>query len=97
MTEKEMASRLEELLHMDIPEGVGKAFKEKRKRKHKFHKQNCNSTVRATIKCNNTTISLVGTHAFEWSIIKEMSGKVIITTFPKRENAINEFKKYKSK
>lgn len=97
MKEKERASKLGELLHMDIPEEVAKAFKEKRKRKYKFHKQNCNSTVRATIKCNNTTISLVGTHAFEWSIIKEMSGKVIITTFPKRENAINEFKKYKSK
>lgn len=97
MTEKEAAKRLSELLYMDIPEEVNKAFKEKRKKKHKFHKQNCSSTVRATVKCNNTTISLIGTHAFEWSIIKEMSGKVIITTFPKRENAINEFKKYKSK
>ncbi len=66
-------------------------------RKHKFHKQNCNSKVRATIKYNNTTISLVGTHAFEWSIVKEMDGKVIITTFPRRESAVNEFNKYKSK
>ena len=67
------------------------------KRKYKFHKQNCNSTVRATIKYNNTTISLVGTHAFEWSIVKEMDGKIIITTFPRRKNAINEFNKYKSR
>lgn len=88
MKEKELASRLGELLHMDS---------KRRKRKHKFHKQNCNSTVRATIKCNNTTISLVGTHAFEWSIVKEMDGKVIITTFPRRESAVNEFNKYKSK
>lgn len=88
MNEKELASRLGKLLHMDS---------KKRKRNYKFHKQNCNSTVRATIKCNNTTISLVGTHAFEWSIIKETDGKVIITTFPKREGAVNEFKKYKSK
>lgn len=97
MKEKELVSRLAELLHMDIPEGVDKAFKEKGKRKHKFHKKNCNSKVRDTIKCNNTTISLVGTHAFEWSIVKEMDGKVIITTFPRRESAVNEFNKYKSK
>lgn len=65
------------------------------KRNHKFHKENCNSTVRATVQCGNTTISLVGTHAFEWSIVKEESGKIIVTTFPKREKAINEFSKYK--
>lgn len=98
MKEKELANKLGELLHMDIPkEEITKAFKERRKRDYRFHKQNCNSTVRATIKCNNTTISLVGTHAFEWSIVKETDGKVIITTFPKREGAVNEFRKYKSK
>lgn len=65
------------------------------KRNYKFHKQNCNSTVRAIVKYGNATISLVGTHAFEWSIVKEESGKIIITTFPKREKALNEFNKYK--
>lgn len=67
------------------------------KRKYKFHKENCNSTVRASIKSGNTTITLVGKHAFEWSIIREEDGKVIITTFPKREKAIDEFNRYKSK
>ena len=37
MKEKELVSRLAELLHVDIPEGVGKAFKEKRKRKWHLH------------------------------------------------------------
>lgn len=64
-------------------------------RKYNFHKQNCNSSVRASVKSGNTTITLVGTHAFEWSIIREESGKVIITTFPKRESALNEFNRYK--
>lgn len=67
------------------------------KRKYKFHKQNCNSSVRASIKYGNTTITLVGTHAFEWSIIKEESGKVIITTFSKREYALDEFNRFKHK
>lgn len=64
--------------------------------KHNFHKQNCNSTVRATIKINNEIISLVGTHAFEWSIVIQKKNKVQIFTFSKRELAVKDFKKYKN-
>lgn len=66
-------------------------------RKYNFHKQNCNSSVRASVKFGNTIITLVGKHAFEWSIIKEESGKIIITTFPDREHALDEFNRFKRK
>lgn len=64
-------------------------------RKYNFHKQNCNSSVRASVKSGNTTVTLVGTHAFEWSIIRECNNKIIVTTFSKRELALNEFNRYK--
>lgn len=63
--------------------------------KHKYHKQNCNSTVRATIQIGNEIISLCGTHAFEWSIVKQTKNKVQIFTFSKRELAVKDFQKYK--
>lgn len=36
---------------------------------------------------------LVGKHAFEWSIILEKEGRLVITTFPKREQAVDTFNK----
>lgn len=51
--------------------------------KRKYHKSNCDATVRAI---------------FEWSIILEKEGKLVITTFPNREKAIDTFNnKYKRK
>lgn len=64
-------------------------------RSKKFHKNKCSSLVRATIQFGNTTITLIGKHAFEWSIVQEGFGKLIITTFHNREKALEEFEKYK--
>lgn len=63
--------------------------------KYNYHKERCNSRVRATVKQGNTVISLMGTHAFEWSIVIESNNKITITTFPNRKGAINEFKRYR--
>ena len=39
-------------------------------RKHNFHRENCESTLRATVTDQlGRTVSLFGTHAFEWSIV----------------------------
>lgn len=67
--------------------------------KKKYHKSNCDNTLRATvIDPLGRKVVLVGTHAFEWSIIIEKEGKIVITTFNNRINAVNEFnKKYKNK
>lgn len=61
-------------------------------RKRKYHKSNCDATVRAIVTdALGRKITLVGKHAFEWSIILEKDGKIIITTFSNREQAVNEF------
>lgn len=64
--------------------------------KKKYHKQNCNSAVRAVVHLGNEIISLVGTHAFEWSIVKQTKNKVNILTFSNREMAVKDFEKYKN-
>lgn len=64
--------------------------------KKKYHKQNCNSSVRAVVHLDNEIISLVGTHAFEWSIVKQTKNKVNILTFSNREMAVKDFEKYKN-
>lgn len=47
---------------------------------------------------NPIKVILVGKHAFEWSIILEKEGKLVITTFPNREQAVDTFnKKYRNK
>lgn len=64
-------------------------------RKHTFHKEKCCSKVRATIEdIHGNKISLMGQHAFEWSIVKEADGRIIVTSFPNRKQAVKEFKKY---
>ena len=64
--------------------------------KRKYNKQHCDSKVRATIKFGSTTISLVGTHAFEWSIVKEEPDKIVITTFKNRSEAKKEYDTFTS-
>lgn len=64
--------------------------------KKKYHKQNCNSSVRAVVHLGNEIISLIGTHAFEWSIVKQTKNKVNILTFSNREMAVKDFEKYKN-
>ena len=57
--------------------------------KRKYHKSNCDSTVRAIVTdALGRKVILVGKHAFEWSIILEKEGKLVITTFPNREKAV---------
>lgn len=65
----------------------------------KYHKSNCDSTVRAIVTdALGRKVILVGKHAFEWSIILEKEGKLVITTFPNREKAVDTFNnKYRRK
>ena len=60
--------------------------------KRKYHKSNCDATVRAIVEdALGRKVILVGKHAFEWSIILEKEGKLVITTFPNREKAVDTF------
>ena len=64
----------------------------------KYNRNNCDSTLRATVTdALGRTVSLFGTHAFEWSIVIESDNKIIMQTFPKGSIAREEFKKYKRK
>lgn len=61
-----------------------------------YNRNNCDSKVRAIIKDSlGNTITLLGKHAFEWSIAKEVDGRIVITSFSNRKQANKEFKKYK--
>lgn len=68
-------------------------------KRRQYHKSNCDSIVRATVTdALGRKVILVGKHAFEWSIILEKEGRLVITTFPNREQAVDTFnKKYKNK
>lgn len=62
----------------------------------KFHREKCEARVRMQITDKlGRTVTLVGKHAFEWSIILESDGRVIITTFKDRKSAVEDLKKYK--
>ena len=63
-------------------------------KRRQYHKSNCDSTVRAIVTDPlGRKVILVGKHAFEWSIILEKEGRLVITTFPKREQAVDTFNK----
>lgn len=68
-------------------------------KRRQYHKSNCDSTVRAIVTDPlGRKVILVGKHAFEWSIILEKEGKLVITTFTNREQAVDTFnKKYRNK
>ena len=68
-------------------------------KRRQYHKSNCDSTVRAIVTdALGRKVILVGKHAFEWSIILEKEGKLVITTFHNREKAVDTFNnKYKRK
>lgn len=67
-------------------------------RKKQYHRENCDSRVRATITDKwGRTISLLGTHAFEWSIVIEACGKITIQSYSNGDMARKEFKNYKKK
>ncbi len=63
---------------------------------HIFHRENCTSSVRAIITDKlGRTITLMGKHAFEWKIVMEKDGRVVINQYPNRVAATREFEKYK--
>ena len=67
-------------------------------RKHNFHRENCESTLRATVTdALGRTVSLFGTHAFEWSIVIESNNRIVMQTFERGNIARKEFNKYRRK
>lgn len=63
-------------------------------RKYTYHRENCDSRVRVTIKDKwGRTISLLGTHAFEWKIVIKSNDNITITSYPNGVKARAEFKK----
>lgn len=64
----------------------------------KFKRENCDSTLRATVTdALGRTVSLFGTHAFEWSIVIASDNSITMQTFKKGDIARKEFNKYKRK
>lgn len=68
-------------------------------KRKQYHRSNCDNIVRAIVTdALGRKVILVGKHAFEWSIILEKEGKLVITTFPNREKAVDTFNnKYRRK
>lgn len=61
--------------------------------KKTYHRESCCSKVRAVVEDKwGRKITLMGTHAFEWSIVLEANGRTIINSFPSRKDASKEFK-----
>lgn len=65
----------------------------------KYKRENCNSTLRATVTDQlGRTVSLFGTHAFEWSIVIASDNSITMQTFKRRGDiARKKFNKYKRK
>lgn len=67
-------------------------------KKHIFHREKCNTCIRmSTVDTLGRTITLVGTHAFEWSVAVATNNNMVITQFKNRIDATKEFNKYKRK
>ena len=63
-----------------------------------YNRSNCDSTLRATVTDQlGRTVSLFGTHAFEWSIVIESNNRIVMQTFERGNIARKEFNKYKRK
>ena len=63
-----------------------------------YNRSNCDSTLRATVTDTlGRTVSLFGTHAFEWSIIITSDNSITMQTFKRGDIARKEFTKYKRK
>ena len=64
----------------------------------KYNRCNCDSTLRATVTDQlGKTVSLFGTHAFEWSIVIASDNSITMQTFSKGDVARKKFNKYKRK
>lgn len=67
-------------------------------KKRQYHRENCDSKVRAIITDKwGRTISLLGTHAFEWEIVIEAFGRMTIRQYVDGKTARREFNNYKKK
>lgn len=63
-----------------------------------YNRSNCDPTLRATVTDQlGRTVSLFGTHAFEWSIVIASDNSITMQTFSKGDVARKEFNKYKRK
>lgn len=69
------------------------------RKKKKYNRRNCDSLVRATITDRyGRTITLMGKHAFEWSILIEgITGIILIERFNKGIKARERFNQLKKK
>lgn len=64
----------------------------------KYKGGNCNPTLRATVTdALGRTVSLFGTHAFEWSIVIASDNSITMRAFKKGDIARKGFNKYKRK
>lgn len=64
----------------------------------KYNRNNCSSELRATVTdALGRTVSLFGTHAFEWSIVVTSDNSITMQAFKKGDIARKEFNKYKRK
>jgi len=64
----------------------------------KYNRKNCDSTLRATVTdALGRTVSLFGTHAFEWSIVITADNSITVQTFKRGDIARKAFTKYKRK
>lgn len=60
----------------------------------KYNKKNCSSKIREVATDQyGRTITLLGTHAFEWKIAIESCGKITIEVYPNRIIAKEKYKK----
>ena len=64
----------------------------------RYKKENCDSRLRAVITDKlGRTVSLFGTHAFEWEIVFESNGKLIARKYPNGKEARAAFNQLKKK
>lgn len=64
-------------------------------KKHTIHPENCKNRVRETVTFCGMHVTLSGKYSQEWSVSKEVNGKITINVFPNRKEARKEFNKYK--
>ena len=60
-----------------------------------FNPENCHNIVRNVAKNGIVTITMLGKHAHEYTIVRKESSATIVTTYPNRIMASKDFKKYK--
>lgn len=61
----------------------------------KFNPDNCQNKVRAQVSFCGMAVTLIGKHAFEWSVSIDNRHSIKIMQFPNRIAAVKEFDKYK--